>query len=79
MKAQVDPRRYSGRCQDVAVFTHNYGRGKTSALEVGPFATKGAVLFQVRGGEVTRLVAYFNRRRALADFGLPQEAGPSDS
>jgi ketosteroid isomerase-like protein len=63
----------------ILVFTHNYGRGKTSALEVGPFAAKGAVLFQVRGGKVKRLVAYFNRRRALADLGLPQETGPSDS
>jgi hypothetical protein len=61
----------------ILVFTHNYGRGKTSGLEVAPLATKGAVLFQVRGRKVTRLVAYFSRQRALVDLGLSREAGGS--
>jgi ketosteroid isomerase-like protein len=46
------------------------GRGKTSGLELGRMATKGAVLFHLRLGEVTRIHLYLDRDRALADLGL---------
>jgi hypothetical protein len=49
---------------------HFSGRGKTSGLEVGDMQMKGANLFHVRGGVVTRLVLYWDRKRAFADFGL---------
>jgi ketosteroid isomerase-like protein len=43
--------------------------GKTSAVEVDQ---ESAELFHVREGRVTRLVAYWERERALADLGLAE-------
>jgi hypothetical protein len=42
-------------------------------------ATKGAVLFHIRRGQVTRIVLYFDRKRALADLGITSESRPSRS
>jgi ketosteroid isomerase-like protein len=54
---------------------HDYsGRGKLSGVEIGQMQSKGAALFHVRGGKVTRLVFYWNRERALTDLSLPSEA-----
>jgi ketosteroid isomerase-like protein len=59
----------------VLVLLHASGRGKTSGVElaetVGP--GKGANVFHIRDGKVTRLVAYFDSRNALADLGLARE------
>jgi ketosteroid isomerase-like protein len=55
------------------------GRGKTSGLELGEMRAKTANLFHVRGDQVTRLVAYYDRKQALADLGLAPEARPPDS
>jgi ketosteroid isomerase-like protein len=57
----------------VLVLTHYSGRGKTSGLELGQVRSKGATLFHLRGGNVTRIVHYWDRERALADLGLPPE------
>jgi ketosteroid isomerase-like protein len=59
----------------VLVLAHASGRGRTSGLEVGQMRTKGASLFHVRGGKVTRLVNYFDQDHALVDLGLAPEAG----
>ena len=54
----------------VLVLTRNRGRGKASGLEVEQIQTRGANLFQFRGGKVTKLALYWDRERALADLGL---------
>jgi SnoaL-like protein len=36
---------------------------------------RGAALFHVRSGKVTKLIIYWNRDRAFADVGLSPEAG----
>jgi ketosteroid isomerase-like protein len=56
----------------VLVLVHPIGRGKTSGLEIGQIRGKGANLFDIRGGKVTRVVVYYDRERALADLGLEE-------
>lgn len=63
----------------VLVFLHNRGRGRTSGLEVEQMQTNGANLFHIRRGKVTRLVAYWDRERALAGLGLAPESGSPPS
>jgi hypothetical protein len=42
----------------VLVLVHLIGRGRRSGLEIGQVQAKGADLFHVCGGKVTRLVLY---------------------
>jgi ketosteroid isomerase-like protein len=49
------------------------GRGATSGLELGQMQAKGASLFQIRDGKVTRIVTYWDREHAFADLGLAPE------
>jgi ketosteroid isomerase-like protein len=54
----------------VLALVHFSGRGKTSGLDLAQVGAKGASLFHVHGGKVTRLVLYFDREHALAELGL---------
>ena len=48
----------------VLVLTYATGRGRASGLET---AQERANLFHLRAGKVTRLVAYWDRQRAIAE------------
>jgi ketosteroid isomerase-like protein len=59
----------------VLVLDHASGRGRTSGLELAQLRTKGANLFHLRYGKVTRLVLYSDRERALAELGIAADGG----
>ena len=71
MRAEADEYRALDD-ERVLVLMHFSGRGKTSGLEVGDIHMKGANLFHVRDGKVSRLVTYWDRERAFADVGLEE-------
>jgi ketosteroid isomerase-like protein len=58
----------------VLVLGHYGGRGKASGVDIGKMGARGASLYHVRNGQVTKIVGYFDRKRALADIGLGPEA-----
>jgi ketosteroid isomerase-like protein len=60
----------------ILVLVRNTGRGRTSGLEFE--ARSVANFFEIRDGKVTRLVLYWDRKRALADAGLSPQAGTGE-
>ena len=56
----------------VLVFFDFSARGKASGLEVGQIWAKGAGIFHIRGGKVTRLVQYLDRENAIERMALPE-------
>lgn len=57
----------------VLALVHFRASGQTSAVEVDQ---EGGEIFHLRNGRVTKLVAYWDRDRALADLGLASEGDP---
>jgi ketosteroid isomerase-like protein len=60
----------------VLVLIRRSGRGKRSGIELGEIQARGASVFHIRDGKVTRQVVYFERKRAFADLGLAPEDSP---
>jgi ketosteroid isomerase-like protein len=58
----------------VLVLAHFTARGKRSGLDLDQMHAKGASVFHLRSGKVTRLVLYFDCERAFADLGLASES-----
>lgn len=62
--------------QRVLVVHRFTARGKASGLEVEQTLPKGAMLFHIRNGKVTRLRLFaYERDRTLVDLGLAPEGG----
>lgn len=71
-RARVDEYRELD-AERVLVLVFHSGRGRTSGLDLDQVRAKGAVLFHIRDGRVTKLVSYLDRERAFADMGLAPE------
>jgi ketosteroid isomerase-like protein len=56
-----------GRILVLSAFT---AQGRPSNIEVRRVLARGASVMQIRDGQVTSLLLYFSRDRALADLGL---------
>jgi ketosteroid isomerase-like protein len=56
----------------VLVLTRRTGRGKTSGLELDQLVGQGAAVFHISQAKITKIVAYWDRDRALADLGLTE-------
>ena len=64
--------RYWGRGKGSGVEVHDRGRAKTSGVDIEEMYAKGAAMFHVRDGKVTRLALYWEREHALADVGVKE-------
>ena len=72
-KFRVEPEEYRELDDErILVLSHFRGRGKASGLDVGRMGTRSAELFHLRGGKVTRLVIWAERKHAFADLGLSE-------
>jgi ketosteroid isomerase-like protein len=58
----------------VLVLTRYSAHGKVSGMQVEEISTSGANLLRIRNRKVVRLIAYWDRDRALSDLGLEETA-----
>ena len=77
-RAEVDEYRELD-AERVLVLVRYFGRGKVSGLDLAQLEPKGAQLFHVEGGKVTRFVHWLDRDRALVDLGLVARGDPPGS
>jgi hypothetical protein len=63
----------------VLVLINFWGRGERSGLELGQMRTKGASVFHLHGGKVTKHILYWNRENAFADLGLASQTRSPDA
>jgi ketosteroid isomerase-like protein len=56
----------------ILVLVRWHGRGKRSGVQVGETRARGAQLFHLSAGKVSRLVTYLDRQRALAELALKE-------
>lgn len=56
----------------ILVPLRNRGRGRASGVDVALMQSKGANLFHIRDGKVTRLVTFWDREHALDELGLTE-------
>jgi ketosteroid isomerase-like protein len=54
----------------VLVLVNLKGHGKSSGVELEQIGAPGAAVYQLRGGKVVKVTAYWDRERAVADLGL---------
>ena len=57
----------------VLVLMRYGGRGKLSGVDLGEMGSGAASLWHVRGGNVTRVVCWWERERGLAELGLQRD------
>jgi ketosteroid isomerase-like protein len=76
-RVHADELRELGDDRVLALLSYT-GRGKASGLEVDARMAKGAWLFHVVDGRVTRVVRYWDRDHALADLGLAPKGDTTD-
>jgi len=68
---RVAPEEFRELDHERVLVLHRYsGIAKASGLEIGQMAAKGADLFHLSAGKVTRLILYWELDRALTDLGL---------
>jgi ketosteroid isomerase-like protein len=71
VRQQVDDYRDLDEAR-VLVLHRFRARGKRSGLGLEHMRGEGAAVFELRDGQVIRIVHYFDRDRALADVGLTE-------